>query len=233
VTLSFGLLVDTVVFSDNRFSPGLGGVPIGRPGFALGDTGFAYLCLVILALLGLAVVNLRRSTTGLAITAVRWSEPAARTLGLGVVPVKLLLAGFAAAVAGIGGAVLAMYNQTDDPSTYVTFGGLIWLAIVVTVGLRSVTAAVIAGLVYTVVPGLFTTYLPASWVQVPTLLFGLGAIGVAVNPDGVVAVHARQLRRLLFERTRSGPAPRRGGDVQPAVVGVSIGADPAEGGEAR
>jgi branched-chain amino acid transport system permease protein len=53
-------------------------------------------------------------------------------------------------------------------------------------------------------PGVVQTYLPSRWAQLPPLLFGLGAILIAANPDGVVAMHARQLRgvtdRLLAKR---------------------------------
>jgi branched-chain amino acid transport system permease protein len=99
-------------------------------------------------------------------------------------------------VAAIGGTLLAMYSGAAIPSTFATLGALTWLAVVVTVGVRSITAAVIAGLSLTILPGLVQTYLPSRWAQLPPLLFGLGAILIAANPDGVVAMHARQLRGL-------------------------------------
>jgi branched-chain amino acid transport system permease protein len=84
----------------------------------------------------------------------------------------------------------------------------------VTIGLRSITAAVLAGLSFTLMPGIVTTYLPTSWGNVPTLLFGLGAIAVAVNPDGQVAMNARQLQGLMTKlverrKRRSGVQPPR------------------------
>jgi hypothetical protein len=45
----------------------------------------------------------------------------------------------------------------------------------------------VAGLAFAVVPGIFTQYLPASWTPVPTLLFGLAAIGMVRQPDGLLA----------------------------------------------
>ena len=56
--------------------------------------------------------------------------------------------------------------------------------------------------ILTLFPGLFQSYVPARWGEVPTILFGLGAIGVARNPDGVVAQNARQLRQLLASLNR-------------------------------
>lgn len=204
VTLTFGLLVDTVIFSAATFRPGLGGVAMARPVLAGNDRSFSYFALVVFLVIGVVIVNLRRSTTGLAISAIRWSEPAARTLGLSVVRIRLVLSGTAAFVAGLGGAILAMYNLSTDPSTYNTFTGLVWMAVLVTVGIRSLTAALLAGLSFMLVPALFSTYLPGSWLQVPSLLFGLGAVGLALNPEGVVAMYARQLQDLLFGR-RSRP----------------------------
>ena len=87
--------------------------------------------------------------------------------------------------------------------SYATLGGLIWLAVVVTLGARSSSAALIAGLTFTVVPGIFLQYLSPSLSQVPTALFGIGAVLVARNPDGLVAMHGRQLRHLF---ARQGPS---------------------------
>jgi len=208
VTLSFGLLVDTVVFSSSQFNPGLGGVDMARPVFAGDDRSFAYFALAVFLIIGVVIVNLRRSTTGLAISAIRWSEPAAKTLGLKIVRIKSVLSGAAAFVAGLGGAILAMYDLNTDTLTYGTFGGLVWLAVLVTVGVRSLTAALIAGLSFMLLPAVFSTYLPTSWLQVPSLLFGLGAIGLAVHPEGVVAMYARYFQNLIFGRFTRGAAPR-------------------------
>jgi branched-chain amino acid transport system permease protein len=112
-------------------------------------------------------------------------------------------------VAGLGGAMLTMYDKSNDPFTYSTFAGLVWLAVLVTSGVRSITAALLAGFGFTLMPALFADHLSgATWLQVPTLLFGLGAIGLATNPDGVVAMHGRQLMHLIFGVLFKGGATR-------------------------
>jgi branched-chain amino acid transport system permease protein len=225
VTLSFGLLIDQVVYSQTRFNPGLGGIAMGRPSFAESDHAFAYFALAVFLIVGIGIVNLRRSSSGLAVSAIRWSQPAARTLGIQVVQMKLVLSGIAAFVAGLGGALLSMYDQSNDPTTYATFNGLVWLAVLVTVGVSSLTAALLAGISFTVVPALFQTYLPGDvWLQVPSVLFGLGAIGLASNPDGVVAMYARGLQSLIFGRLFKGlgdgarQSARRLGDLDTDAV---------------
>jgi branched-chain amino acid transport system permease protein len=229
VTLTFGLLMDNLVFSRNQFYQFGVGVNLARPKFAHTDRAFSYLMLAVVVLVGLLVVNLRRSTTGLGVNAVRWSEPASRTLGLSVVQMKVLLSGIAAFVAAVGGGFLALYSKVALPANFATLGGMVWLAILVTVGIRSNVAAMFAGLSFTFVPALVLNYLPTSWGNVPPALFGLGAIFVARNPDGALVFHARQIQSLLTKRFRSRtPADAPPGEVTvapsaatPATVGAN------------
>jgi branched-chain amino acid transport system permease protein len=181
---------------------------VSRPGFLSSDEAFAYVALAVFVVIAVMVVNLRRSTTGLALAAVRYSEPGARTLGLSVLGMKLLVAGIGTFIAAVGGGLLALNYGYALPTSYATFGGLVWLAVFVTIGLRSITAAAIAGLSFTLVPGIFQTYLPVAWGNVPTLLFGLGAVAVAIHPDGQVAMNVRLAQGLvlqMIERRRHGP----------------------------
>ena len=221
VTLTFGLLADTLIFTRNAFYQEGLGVQVSRPGFLLSDRAFSYFALAVFIVIAVIVVNLRRSTTGLALAAVRYSEPGARTLGLSVLSLKLLVAGIAAFIAAIGGGLLALNLDSAVPTAYTTFTGLIWMAVLVTVGLRSIAAAVLAGIAFTLLPGVFQTYLPAAWGNVPTLLFGLGAVLVAMNPDGQVAVTARQLQALV---ARVAERRRRAGTGPPGPVGPETAA---------
>ena len=219
VTLTFGLLADTLIFTRNAFYQEGLGVQVSRPGFLLSDRAFSYFALAVFIVIAVIVVNLRRSTTGLALAAVRYSEPGARTLGLSVLSLKLLVAGIAAFIAAIGGGLLALNLDSAVPTAYTTFTGLIWMAVLVTVGLRSIAAAVLAGIAFTLLPGVFQTYLPAAWGNVPTLLFGLGAVLVAMNPDGQVTVTARQLQTLVARvaERRRGAGTEPPGPVQPEI----------------
>jgi branched-chain amino acid transport system permease protein len=216
VTLTFGLLMETLVFSRQTFLNNGLGLTLNRPHFANGDRAFTYLGLVVFAIIGLFIVNLRRSTTGMALTAVRWSDPASKTIGISVLQMKVLVAGLAAFVAGIGGALWAMSLDVAQPSNYATLAGVIWLAVLVTQGIRSNTAALVAGLTFTLLPGVAQAYLPSWFGNVPPILFGLGAVAVAKNPDGVIAMQARQLRGVL-ERIRGRPA-QDGAGIPPGLT---------------
>ena len=210
-TLTFGLLVETLVFTNNRFLNGGSGVPMSRPGWAVDDRTFAYLVLGIFLLVSLFIVNMRRSTTGLALSAIRRSEAASTSvLGLNVIGLRILVSALATFVAALGGGFLAMYSLLALPTSYTVYTGLAWLAVLVTIGYRSIVAAIVAGLAFTLMPGIFETYLSGSWGNVPTLLFGIGAIGLIIDPDGSVTMQARNLEHLMYrlrKRRQSGVAP--------------------------
>jgi branched-chain amino acid transport system permease protein len=207
VTLSFGLLAEGLIFTRPRFSQSGLGVAFNPPSFARGQLSFSYLAVAVFLILGAVTWNLRRSTTGMALRAVGDSEAAARTVGLSIVQVKVTAGALGAFVAAIGGGFLAMNQGAAQPTSFETFIGLAWLAVVVTLGVRSITAAGIAGLSFSLMPGLFQTYVPTRWGGVPTILFGLGAIGVARHPEGVVLQQGRRIRRLLGNLFgRGGPA---------------------------
>ena len=130
---------------------------------------------------------------GLAAAAMRSHVPAARTIGVDVLSTRVSLTAFATVIAGIGGALLAVSVNNANPSSYLTLSGLVWLAIVVTFGMRSCVGAALAGLSFAIITSVFSTYLPVSLAQVPVALFGLGAVLVVRNPDGMIAMHARQV----------------------------------------
>jgi branched-chain amino acid transport system permease protein len=84
------------------------------------------------------------------------------------------------------------------PSQYSTIAGFVFLAVRVTLGIRSTVAALFAGLSFTVFPAVAQVYLPHWFAQLPPVFFGLGAIVVAKYPDGILTTQARQVRALLL-----------------------------------
>src|SRR6201999_3196262 len=103
-------LVETLVFTRERFLQGGLGKIVPRAHFAVSDIRFAYLAFAVFLVLALLTWNLRRSTSGLALRAVRDSPSAARTLGLSVVQVKVLVGALGAFTAAVGGGFLAMHD---------------------------------------------------------------------------------------------------------------------------
>jgi branched-chain amino acid transport system permease protein len=226
VTLTFGLLMESLVFTLPSFvNQGLG-LTLNRPQFATSDLAFSYLCLAVFVVIALFIVNFRRSTTGLALNAARWSEAGARTSGISVVQMKVIAGSLAALIAGIGGGLLALAQTSFQPSEFATFAGVVWLAILVTFGVRSNAAALIAGLGFVFPPALAQYYL-STWTWVPNalpVLFGLGAISAAKYPDGILAENSRKLRGVLVRLTST----RSGGGPLTEDVGVPPPAPPVE-----
>jgi branched-chain amino acid transport system permease protein len=203
VTLTFGLLMENLVFTLPSFvNQGLG-LSVNRPGFAASNAAFAYVCLGAFVLVSLFIVNFRRSTTGLAVNAARWSEAGAKTSGISVVQMKVISGALAAFIAGIGGGLLVLAQTQFVPSQFATFAGVVWLAVLVTVGVRSNAAALVAGLAFVMLPGISQAYLPSWTANVLPVLFGLGAISAAKYPDGVLAEQSRRFRQLLLQRTHA------------------------------
>jgi len=196
VTLTLGLLMDNVVFTLNVFNNNGDGIAVGRPGWASTDRGFLYLTLAIFLLIGLVISSYRKSTGGMALGALRGSEIGTRSLGLSVVGIKVFMLSIGGFIVGIGGGLLAAALGNANPSTFSTLGGLIWVAILALNGISGILAALVAGLGFTVIPGLFQVYLPQSVAEIPSILFGFGAINMVHNPDGVVAQNRRQSRQL-------------------------------------
>src|SRR5262249_46837013 len=127
-------------------------------------------------------------------------------------------------VAGLGGALVALYEGGAHPeATFPTLVGLVWLAVVVTVGVRMTSSALVAGLNSTILPGLFVVYFPVSLLSLPPALFGVGAILVAKNPDGVLQMHGRQLKHAFARLS----AKRKGGEVSSDVESPVLPAVPS------
>jgi branched-chain amino acid transport system permease protein len=224
VTLTFGLLMENLVFTLSTFQNGGLGLTVNRPEFASSDLRFTYLGLVLFIIVSLFVVNLRRSTTGLALNASRWSDVGARTSGISVIQMKVIAGALAAFIAGFGGALLAMAQTTFQPNQeFVTFSGVVWLAVLVTIGIRSNAAALIAGVTFVMAPALTQAYLPAWTNNVLPVLFGLGAISAAKYPDGSLAENSRQIRHLILKLRPPRPGgPQIAGDAGPTVGGSEL-----------
>jgi branched-chain amino acid transport system permease protein len=111
---------------------------------------------------------------------------------------KLLAFGVSGFIAGVGGGMLAFYGMRSRPDSFDTLTGIVWLAVVVTLGVRTSAGPLLAGIVFSVFPELISTWHLPLWAgQLPPLLFGLGAIGLARDPRGAVAQTSDQWIRAV------------------------------------
>ncbi len=208
-TLALALFGDQLVFQLDSIRGGPSGWRMPRPDLGFvdfhDDGAMAMLMLVCVGLGVLLVSNLQRSATGRAMIAVRSSEPAAETSGISAVMSRLIIFGLSAGLAGAGGVVLSSFEGRVSNASYITAEGLIWLAIVVTFGVRRPGAAFLGGITFSISPEV------VGWIttsgRIPTILFGLGAVNLARNPDGSMAQiieknHQRRKARRLRREAR-------------------------------
>jgi ABC-type branched-subunit amino acid transport system ATPase component/branched-subunit amino acid ABC-type transport system permease component len=174
----------------------------------------AMLALIVFGLITLIIRNLQRSPSGRAMLAVRSSEVAARTAGIGADWAKVSVFAVSAAIAGVGGALLAVVSSPVNNRTAPAFIGLIWLAVTVTFGIRRPGGALIAGLAFACFTDLLQVVtdwgVMPDWAssltnttQLAAILFGLGAINLAKNPDGVLALVGMQRLERRREREQA------------------------------
>ncbi|MEZ5169363.1 MAG: ATP-binding cassette domain-containing protein [Acidimicrobiia bacterium] len=214
-TLALAFIGDQLVFQLDSVRNSSSGwsVPAPQLGpFDLGQPRTMSMVLLALVLLGaLLIHNLQNSSTGRAVLAVRSSEVAARTTGISPVRARLFPFVISAAIAGLGGAFFAVVNSPMTNTRAPAILGLIWLTVTVTFGVRRAGGAVLAGLVFATTPALLdgvATWSGAPWAwipddvrvaldsaAVPMILFGFGAISLARNPDGLLALVGGRARR--------------------------------------
>ncbi|MEU7114217.1 ATP-binding cassette domain-containing protein [Streptomyces sp. NPDC046182] len=224
-TLALAFLADQVLFQLGWLRNGDTGWEIPRPVVGpvdLGDDRALGLALVVLCGAVVALLTwLPGSRHGRAILAVRSAPEAAAASGVSVVRTKLLLFTVSAGLAGFGGVLYASYSTRIAATDFTAMTGLVWLAVVVAAGVRRPQFAVVAGLVFAVVPHLLSTYVTES-AHLPVILFGLAGLALANDPDGYCA--ALPSRRAA----RASAGTGAGTDVG-AAAGTGTGAEAGAG----
>ncbi|MFN8026932.1 MAG: ATP-binding cassette domain-containing protein [Acidimicrobiia bacterium] len=172
------------------------------------------LFLAVFGLLTLVVHALMRSTSGRAILAVRSSEVASEASGIAVNRQKIMIFALSAAIAGIGGVMLGVFSFSFTNAAAPPLVGLFWLALAVTFGIRRPGGALLAGLAFAAGTAMF--HWISSWsflsggdvnalitsVYFVPILSGMGAIQLAQNPDGILALTGQQKVAKKREKAR-------------------------------
>jgi ABC-type branched-subunit amino acid transport system ATPase component/branched-subunit amino acid ABC-type transport system permease component len=201
-SLALALVGDRVLFAWKSFSNAEWGWRVERPDLGFIDVSddrvFGLVLLGVIGLLILGIRNLRRSATGRSMMAVRASKPAAAAVGLSPMRSKLMVFAISAAIAGLGGVLLATLNQSVTNRSTPAEVGMTWLAVVVLFGIRRPGAAILAGMMFALSGKVLGYVTDSSYI--PLILFGLGAIQLARTPDGTLEVfggltHARRRKR--------------------------------------
>jgi ABC-type branched-subunit amino acid transport system ATPase component/branched-subunit amino acid ABC-type transport system permease component len=181
------------------------------------------------------------SATGRATLAVRSSPTAAMAAGIRANRNRILVFAIGAGIAGIGGVMLSLFSFSASNSTAPPLIGLTWLAFVVVFGVRRPGGALLAGLAVaagTPLLNQLTNWLPSQTLHTLLsspyflpILFGLGAISLAQEPDGIMAMAGAQRLRLARRWTgaRQEPAAPRAEGGAPAAAERGASAPAATG----
>ncbi len=226
VTLAAAVAIEDFGFANTSWGGGYTGSPVPAPsllGFDFGPNAslhglfgpepsplFGWFVLIVLAVIGLLVCNLRRSALGQDMLAVRANERAAAAAGIDVRYTKLLGFALSAAIAGVGGVLLAYQYASITADSYDTFTALALIAFAYISGITTVAGAVWGGLIF--IGGIFA-YALQDWFGLQgewfTLVGGLLLVLTLVQqPQGVATglfYGDRPLRISLPLRGRGGP----------------------------
>lgn len=198
VTLAAATAATELVFANPAFVGSTAGAntPVPRPewfGFDVGsrdittgrsdNTAFTVLVSIFLLVAMVAVMNLRRGSTGRRMLAVRANERAAIALGVDVTRVKLLGFGISAAIAGSAGVMIAYALTVLSIQTWSPFGGITNLTLLFIGGVGSVAGMIIGAVL---IPAGLLSPSASEGEFLRGAISGMAMIAIAIKlPDGL------------------------------------------------
>ncbi|MCO5322684.1 MAG: branched-chain amino acid ABC transporter permease [Microthrixaceae bacterium] len=194
------------------------GCPRGRPecpvrwespfGGLENDQWRYFLALAITVVAFVLVANLVKSRVGRSLVAIRDNDIAAESSGINVSRTKIITFGVSAAIAGVGGGMLALLNGNPrvNPTSFTLLVSIYLLVAVVVGGASTVIGPAIGALVYGVFTDVIGPELPGRFENATPVILGvLLIIQMLVAPNGIVG-QFKEIQAKMASR-RSGGAP--------------------------
>jgi branched-chain amino acid transport system permease protein len=211
VTIAAAITIQEVYLDNDKLTGLISGSPaqVNTPSLFALDIGarsdraqnenpaFAIFEVVVLVLLAAVVANVRRSGLGRRFLAVRANERAAAAAGIHVARTKLLAFAISAAVAGVGGVMLAFKQVEVSSANFPYTASFAVLAFAYLGGITSINGAVVGGtLVAGALAAVTSNYFYASTIErYLGIIGGLGMIVTAiVHPEGIAPFVQSALR---------------------------------------
>jgi branched-chain amino acid transport system permease protein len=169
--------------------------PIRRPSIAASDPAYFRYSVVVAVLMFLLVLAHIRTRPGRAWAAIRQSEPAALAAGINTWLYKLWAFALASFVTGVAGGVLAGAVHYLYSIGFPTQDSITLLAVVLMGGVYSMWGAIVAALLYQLLPAILHNWsVSADWL---TILFGIGVLQVLTTaPAGLADQVPKDLGKL-------------------------------------
>lgn len=230
-TLAFAVIVEQILTHWVSVTGGFRGMAVSEGtvfGLSFYDASvFYYFCLALLVLCLMAALNLLRSPTGRAMTAIRDSEISAQSMGIPLARTKAIAFAISAGFTGLAGGLLAHRIGFLAPDAFTLLLSIQLLLMVVVGGLGSLHGVIYGAIFIGLLPqgiAFLRDVLPASVGQLPGLepgIFGLILVlFLLFEPQGIYgrwlkirqylelfplyrkATHKRQKSFLRTERVR-------------------------------
>jgi branched-chain amino acid transport system permease protein len=168
---------------------------LSRPGIATGDTAYYRYCVIVAVLMMLVGLWHVRGRAGRAWAAIRQSEATALAAGVNTVLYKLWAFALASFMTGIAGGLLAAAAGGINVDQFPVQNSIILLAVVLMGGIYSIWGAVVAGLLFQLLPRLLDDWGVPT--ELLTVLFGVGVLQVILTaPGGLVDQVPRDIGKL-------------------------------------
>ena len=228
MTIAAALFFDTSVFTQGSISNGQA-LSVQSKWLGLGivnPDGHSLFVLEILVLVvcAIGVLLVRNGTTGQYLSAMRGSETAAAGLGINLTWQRVLIFALSGMVAGLGGTMLTIQQQTVNAFNFNYQFSLAFVVIVVTTGVSTLEGAINAGFAFVVIQQVLT-YLPArlGGESLVIVLFAFGALQYANHPEGILEFQKRRwtlrLEGMLFGDRQATTPPLAGSTAAPEPGG--------------
>ncbi len=207
-TLAFAVIVEQVLVRWETVTGGYRGMPVPKAdlfGWNLAaPAAFYFVCLGLLVAAMLIALNLLRSPSGRAMTAVRDSETSAASMGIHINRTKSLAFAISAGFTGLAGGLFAHRIGFLAPDAFTLLTSIQLLLMVVVGGLGSLHGVVYGAIFIGLLPqgiAIFRDLTPPAVAQLPGLEPGIfGLILVLFLIYEPLGIYGRWLKiRLFFE----------------------------------
>jgi ABC-type branched-subunit amino acid transport system permease subunit len=231
-TLAFAIMADSFLFPLKWIGGGAQGIGVPRPVMAginfSSNRSFFLLCFCILVICSFVVILVRKGTIGTFLAAMRGSEVAAASIGINRARAKITVFALSAAIAGIGGALLAASTNHADAQTFTYQYSLVFVVLVLTTGSRTVEGAINASVGFVAIPEILSHF--GNLAVLDFALFGFGTIQYAKHPEGIVEFQKRASMERInrWREQRRVRQARKRGEAVPIPAGPpSVAAEKA------
>jgi len=209
VTLGLGTTIELMLFRNRNYTGGVQGTQVGNPdlfGYDIGSITYPErygIFVLAMAMLAVWVVsNVRRGRSGRRLIAVRTNERAAAALGIDVLKAKLFAFSFAAAIAALGGIVLAFRLSSISYQSFTNFTSILYAGLALVGGVGHLLGAFVGATMATA--GFNQEILESTWDGVGRwiqLISGISILLIVLGyKDGVAAEWVKIFRYLKKAR---------------------------------